>query len=363
MVSNPSGSAGSQGGLAAQAPVAAVTAEDSFSTLGIGREPAAELRQRAALFMQQLATAEPGSPGFTHQAQQLAGAGVEQVRAVSNVSARVVSAGQSAGPVSAGGPLAEQVQAVLAELSALVDRVIGESKSGIAKFLGLSRKAPDPVAELAAAEGDLQRILETLVGSQDGLFRENAQIQVEFEHLWRQLQDLAEYAHLLQALSDEASAYAQRAAGTPAEFAWKQEVVFAVTQRHQDLLTQLAIGIQGYLALKMVRANNEELIRGVQQAEQTTVAALRTAVLASRASSGGGVTFSRISQLNSKLDGLADTASAAAEHMSAGQSGDAEELRAALRRVQVATADVQAFQATVQANTNATVSDLSRREQ
>lgn len=365
MTSNRAGDGGS--GLAAQAPVASVAAGDSFGTLGIGREPAAELRQRAVAFMDQLASAQPGSPAFTAQAQQLSAAGVEQVRAVSNVSARVVTAGQGEVPlpgmaVSSAVPLADQVGAVLQQLATLVDRVLGSPQSGLKRLFGLGKNESDPVAELAAAENELQHILDTLSSSQDALFRENAQIQVEFEHLWRQLQDLGEYAHLMQALSDEGNARARQVAGTSGEAAWTQDVVFPVTQRHQDLLTQLAIGIQGYLALKMIRANNEELIRGVQQAEQTTVAALRTAVLASRASRGGQVQFSRIAQLNSKLDGLADVASAASEQMAAANAGDTEGLRDALRRVQVATADVQAFQAVVRTNTEATVSELSLRE-
>ena len=42
----------------------------------------------------------------------------------------------------------------------------------------------------------------------------------------------------------------------------REEMLFYVRQKVQDLLTQLAVNIQGYLALDMVRKNNLELIKG-----------------------------------------------------------------------------------------------------
>ncbi|MEV0493150.1 toxic anion resistance protein [Streptomyces atratus] len=61
--------------------------------------------------------------------------------------------------------------------------------------------------------------------------------------------------------------------------ALRADVLFPVRQKHQDLLTQLAVCAQGYLAMDVVRRNNEELIRGVDRAATTTVSALRIAVM------------------------------------------------------------------------------------
>ena len=54
-------------------------------------------------------------------------------------------------------------------------------------------------------------------------------------------------------------------------------------QRVTDLMTQLAVSIQGYLALDLVRRNNLELIKGVDRATTTTVSALKTALMVSQA--------------------------------------------------------------------------------
>ena len=43
----------------------------------------------------------------------------------------------------------------------------------------------------------------------------------------------------------------------------KEDMLFSVRQKNQDLLTQLAVSVQGYLALDLIRRNNLELIKGV----------------------------------------------------------------------------------------------------
>ena len=50
-------------------------------------------------------------------------------------------------------------------------------------------------------------------------------------------------------------------------------MLFYVRQKHQDLLTQLAVAIQGYLAMDLVRKNNIELIKGVDRDDDNDLGA------------------------------------------------------------------------------------------
>ena len=34
------------------------------------------------------------------------------------------------------------------------------------------------------------------------------------------------------------------------------DVLFPIRQRHQDILTQLAVSVQGYMAMDLIRKNN-----------------------------------------------------------------------------------------------------------
>jgi uncharacterized protein YaaN involved in tellurite resistance len=82
-----------------------------------------------------------------------------------------------------------------------------------------------------------------------------------------------------------------------------------VRQRHQDLLTQLAAAVQGYLALDLVRRNNHELIKGVDRATTTTVAALRTAVMVAQALANQRLVLDQITALHSTTGNLIESTS------------------------------------------------------
>jgi uncharacterized protein YaaN involved in tellurite resistance len=78
----------------------------------------------------------------------------------------------------------------------------------------------------------------------------------------------------------------------------RETALFYVRQRTQDLLTQMAVSVQGYLALDLVKKNNVELIKGVDRASTTTVGALRTAVTVAQAMTSQKLVLDQITALN-----------------------------------------------------------------
>ncbi len=84
----------------------------------------------------------------------------------------------------------------------------------------------------------------------------------------------------------------------------RQDVLFYVRQKHQDLLTQLAVSIQNYLAIDIVIKNNVELIKGVDRATTTTISALRTAVIVAQALNNQKLVLDQITALNTTTSGL-----------------------------------------------------------
>ncbi|MCB1300299.1 MAG: toxic anion resistance protein, partial [Tetrasphaera sp.] len=91
--------------------------------------------------------------------------------------------------------------------------------------------------------------------------------------------------------------------------ALREDVLFYVRQKHQDLLTQLAVSIQNYLAIDIVIKNNIELIKGVDRATTTTISALRTAVIVSQALSNQQLVLDQITALNTTTSGLIERTS------------------------------------------------------
>src|SRR5262249_26443805 len=98
----------------------------------------------------------------------------------------------------------------------------------------------------------------------------------------------------------------------------KEDMLFPVRQKHQDLLTQLAVAIQGYLATDLIRRNNNELIKGVDRATTTTVSALRTAVIVAQALSNQKLVLDQINALNTTTSNMIETTS----QMLASQTAD-----------------------------------------
>ena len=80
-------------------------------------------------------------------------------------------------------------------------------------------------------------------------------------------------------------------------------------QKHQDLLTQMAVSIQGYLAIDLVRKNNIELIKGVDRATTTTISALRTAVIVAQALANQRLVLNQITALNTTTSNLIESTS------------------------------------------------------
>jgi uncharacterized protein YaaN involved in tellurite resistance len=89
----------------------------------------------------------------------------------------------------------------------------------------------------------------------------------------------------------------------------RDDVLFYVRQKHQDLLTQLAVSIQGYLAMDIVLKNNIELIKGVDRATTTTVSALRTAVIVAQALANQKLVLDQITALNTTTSNMIETTS------------------------------------------------------
>src|SRR5438477_5746772 len=91
--------------------------------------------------------------------------------------------------------------------------------------------------------------------------------------------------------------------------ALKEDALFYVRQKRQDLLTQLAVDVQGYLALDLIRKSNLELVKGVERATTTTVSALRTAVIAALALSNQKLVLDQVNALNTTTGNLIETTS------------------------------------------------------
>ncbi|MFF9149941.1 toxic anion resistance protein [Streptomyces sp. NPDC014861] len=269
--------------LTPPAPPPAIRAEQASGLVPLDESVRAEMSRRAEEYVGSLAGLDPRSPEFAGRIGEIASLGSGEMRAAAQQSNRMLdrtvrSLGRGGGDASA------RVGTSLVELRRTVedldprDAPARGARRLLAKLPGGSRFR-DHVAKYASSQATLNRIVGSLRGGQDELRRDNAALQTERARLWETMGKLQEFAVLTEALD---AAVEQRIAGTgdPAQAdALRADVLFPVRQKHQDLLTQLAVCAQGYLAMDVVRRNNDELVKGVDRAATTTLSALRIAVM------------------------------------------------------------------------------------
>ena len=147
----------------------------------------------------------------------------------------------------------------------------------------------------------------------------------------------------------------------------EQELLFYVRQKNMDFLTQLAVNIQGYLALDMIRKNNLELIKGVDRATTTTIAALRTAVMVSQALSSQKLVLDQINALNSTTSSLIESTSVMLKRQTAqlheqasGSSVDLEKLQKSFNHIYETMHAIDAFKVKALGNMQQTLHVLTQ---
>lgn len=245
----------------------------------------ADMAAKAAAYVEGLAALDARSPEFAGKVSEITALGAGEMRGATAQSNRMLERTVRSLP-DRGGDAQSVVAGSLVELRRVVedldprDQPVSKGRRFLSRLPGGNRLR-DHVAKYASAQGTLNRIVGSLRSGQDELRRDSAALQTERVRLWETMGKLQEYVVLTEALDIAVEEHiAGMEAADPAQAdSLRADVLFPVRQKHQDLLTQLAVCAQGYLAMDVVRRNNDELIKGVDRAATTTVSALRISVM------------------------------------------------------------------------------------
>ncbi|MCC8452321.1 toxic anion resistance protein [Streptomyces rochei] len=266
-------------------PVAAVPREKAGGLVPVDEGVRADMDRKAAAYVEGLAALDARSPEFAGKVGEITGLGAAEMRTAAAQSNRMLERTVRSLP-DRGDDAQARVAGSLVELRRVVEDLdpralpAGKGRAFLSRLPGGNRLR-DHVAKYASAQSTLNGIVGSLRGGQDELRRDNAALQTERVRLWETMGKLQEYVVLTEALDTAVERHVAGVEPTDprAADALRADVLFPVRQKHQDLLTQLAVCAQGYLAMDVVRRNNEELIKGVDRAATTTVSALRISVM------------------------------------------------------------------------------------
>ena len=292
-------------------PVPDIAPEKAAGLVPVSEETKTKLETKVDGFVEDLIAQDANSPEFGKKVDQLTNMGRKEIMAAAGMSNRFLDR-----PVRAMDK-DEGVGADLAELRRVVEDLDPGKRgklSGPRKILGIipfGNKLTNYFRSYQSAQTHIQSILNNLASGKDELIMDNAAIDVERQKLWEAMGNLEQMIHISKTLDTKLENKAAELDATdPAKAkAVRETALFYVRQRTQDLLTQMAVSVQGYLALDLVKKNNVELVKGVDRASTTTVGALRTAVTVAEAMTNQRLVLGQITALNDTTAGIIDSTS------------------------------------------------------
>ncbi len=165
--------------------------------------------------------------------------------------------------------------------------------------------------QYASSQTHLNAIIETLYRGKDELLRDNAAIEEQKAQMWSLMQKTQAMLYLCKKIDAELSEKIAELEISDPERAKvvKESALFPVRQKAVDVLTQMAVNVQGYQALDLIKRNNAELVKGVDRATTTTVSALRTAVAVAQALTSQRLVLGQISALSSTTSNMIEATS------------------------------------------------------
>lgn len=354
--------------LNAPDPVPVVAPEKAAGLVPLKDGQMTALDEKAESFVAELAGLDPNSPEFGKKVDQLTVMGRKEIAEAAGQSNRFLDRPVRAMDKEAG------VGTDLAELRRTIEDLDPGKKGDLftrKKLFGIipmGNKMRNYFDSYKSSQTHIASILSNLGSGKDELLKDNAAIDVERQNLWAAMGRLEQMIHIAKTLDARLEDKANELdISDPAKAkAIRETALFYIRQRTTDLLTQMAVTVQGYLALDLVKKNNVELIKGVDRASTTTVAALRTAVTVAQALVGQKLVLEQITALNTTTANIIDSTgemlknqTAQIHEQAASSMIPLETLQRAFQNIYVTMDSIDTFKAKALVSMKTTVDTLS----
>ncbi len=292
-------------------PIKAVNKEEVHGMVPIEEEKKTELDQRVAEFVNAVISNDVQSTEFKDRVAAIHGMANSELKSAVSVSNRMMER-----PVNAiNHGLMDEKSPVASALIQLRNQCedLDPSRQGnllepkkLLGFIPFGNKLRDYFMQYESAQTHLNKTIQALLNGQEELRKDNVAIEQEKATLWQLMSTIEQYIYLGKKIDEELEKRIAEIEAQNTEKARlvKEEMLFYVRQKVQDLLVNLAVNVQTYLSLEIVRKNNLELIKGVDRATTTTVQALRNAVMTAQALANQKLVLNQISALNETTSSL-----------------------------------------------------------
>jgi uncharacterized protein YaaN involved in tellurite resistance len=293
-------------------PVAAVSQDQAAASMKVDDDTAKQITEAVQSFVDSLVTMDVHSPDYERKVESVNQLGNREIQRSAEVSNRFLERPTTS--LERGLGSGSNVSQSLIALRRQVEDLDPGKQGFERKFLGVfpfGNNLRDYFHRYQSSQANLNAIIQSLYHGQDELRKDNVAIEQEKVSMWAMKGRLEQYTFMAARLDEALTSKIRQLELTDPEKArsLQENVLFYVRQKRQDLLTQLAVNMQGYLALDLVRKNNQELIKGVDRATTTTVSALRTAVIVAQALTNQKLVLDQITALNTTTGNLIESTS------------------------------------------------------
>src|SRR5256885_2710534 len=335
-------------------PEAASGAAMPAPMVALDAETTARLDRAVGTYLDALLAADPRSESFRKKVDGIHALGNEEIKQSASVSNRMLDR-----PVGALARAQDKssVSSALLQLRRTVEDLDPSDRGLLDRrrlfgVLPLGNRLRDYFGKYESAQGHLNAIVQSLYRGQDELLKDNAAIEQEKVNLWAVMDRLKQYLYLartMDAALDARILEVQEQDPARAK-TLREDCLFYVRQKTQDLATQLAVSAQGYLALDLARKNNLELVKGVDRATTTTVSALRTAVMTAQGLVNQKLVLDQIGALNDTTADMIEGTSAMLRQQSTGVHEQAASATVSIEKLHAAFANIYATIETIAAS-------------
>jgi uncharacterized protein YaaN involved in tellurite resistance len=338
-------------------PVAVVEESQAESAVKLDRATLAKLDRVVADYVVAITQLDLKDPKFEERVSDIRKLGDDEIKESAQVSSRLLQ--RPVATIQKGGiPPASSVGNSLMQLRRQIETLDPSHQGdlfGTRKLLGFipfGDRLRAYFSRYQSSQGHIDAIVTSLQHGQTELAADNDDLEREKANLWQTMERLRQYIYLAQKLDTSLTERIAKIEKTDPERAriLREDMLFYVRQKMQDLTAQLAVSVQGYLSLDVIKRNNLELIRGVDRATTTTISALRTAVIVAQALGDQKLVLDQITALNSTTSNLIESTSVmlrqqstAINEQAATSSIDLEKLQAAFDNIYATMDEIDAY--------------------
>jgi len=353
------------------APVQTVTPEQAAASVRIDAATASKIQAAVTAYVDSLSELEAQSPQFEQKVASISRMGHEEIRRSAEASNRFLdrpTVALNQGPMTQGSQVSGALLSLRQQIEALDPSRHFNQKRGLFRRVSFNSQIGEYFRKYQSAQSQIEAIVNGLYRGQDELLRDNAALDQERVHLWEMKKRLEQYAYMAAELDESLTRKIAQTEATDPEKAkaLREDALFYVRRKRQDLLTQLSVTVQGYLALDLIRRNNLELVKGVERATTTTVSALRTAVIAALALGNQRLVLDQINALNTTTGNIIESTSqmlrqqtAEIQNQAASATVNIEKLQTAFNNIYATIDAIDTFKRAALDNMRTTIDALS----